>query len=333
MLTILFIVLVTVVVTTITYFLAVGGSYEVTRTRVFDQDIATVFDKIKDLKSYPEWNPWLIHDLNAQISFSDNCDQEGGSYSWSGDIVGEGTLTHVSIEDSLRIIQHVELVRPVKRVNDISFVVTARGEKTNVAWTMRGEIPFLLRYMKRKVMASITQDFDLGLLKLARVFDPNFESPIIDFHGVVEFPAVHCLTNRFVGRPHQMAVATEKEFPKLVKYVEKQKCVNGRPMTVYRKYNMANLKVDCTFAVPATMDIDPGAYKLEFLGGGDYLKVTMKGNYYFLGLAWYETFTHLQMRKMVMDYGRSRIEVYENNAMKIEDNNQLETTLYLPVKL
>ena len=81
------------------------GGYTVHRSLVIKADRRTVFDKIRDTPSWGEWSPWLMHEPDARLDFSANPGEEGGSYSWDGQYIGAGTLTHARFHDQDRIDQ------------------------------------------------------------------------------------------------------------------------------------------------------------------------------------------------------------------------------------
>ena len=57
------------------------GSFNARRSLEIDASPEAVFAAIVDLKSWPAWSPWLIHEPEAQIEYSDDYSSEGGWYS------------------------------------------------------------------------------------------------------------------------------------------------------------------------------------------------------------------------------------------------------------
>jgi len=66
------------------YLASLNGSYEVRRSLLMNVDRQTVFNKIRDFKSWAEWSPWLMHEPDTRLEFSESPDQEGGWYTWEG---------------------------------------------------------------------------------------------------------------------------------------------------------------------------------------------------------------------------------------------------------
>ncbi len=56
------IILLLIVVFLLLYLATLKGSYSIRRSQLINSDIETVFNKMIDLKSWPEWSPWVIHE-------------------------------------------------------------------------------------------------------------------------------------------------------------------------------------------------------------------------------------------------------------------------------
>ncbi|MCW8885460.1 MAG: SRPBCC family protein, partial [Motiliproteus sp.] len=147
----------------IAYLANLPGEYQISRSRIYDLSPQQLFDKIRDFRSWPQWSPWLIHEPGTHLEYSADCDQEGGYYSWDGQYVGAGKLTHLRFQTPQRIEQEIEFTRPFKSVCQVSFHFTERDEGTELTWSMQGRMPFLFRFMTAKTVAMITKDYDLGL--------------------------------------------------------------------------------------------------------------------------------------------------------------------------
>lgn len=309
------------------------STYTVRRTQLVNAGIDTVFDKIRDFKSWAEWSPWLIHEPETKLEFSGNCSEEGGFYTWDGQRVGAGKLTHVKFERPRRIVQKIEFFRPFKSKCDVSFEFTEENGQTRIAWLMKGKMPFLLRFMTEKTKDMISNDYDLGLAMLNGRLDPAAEYPVLQFEGETTIAPVHSLCKGFSGGLQAMEEAMKQGFPKLMKWIEQQNgIVNGAPFAAYHKVNVKTMQFVCDMAIPVEEGIVAGEYQLKTLGGGRFFKVVLKGSYQFLELAWYSAMAHIQMHKLKYDKSRASLEVYENDPEKVDSTNEIITILYIPIK-
>ncbi|MCG8427580.1 MAG: SRPBCC family protein [Chromatiales bacterium] len=311
------------------------GNYTVARSLSMAVDQQAAFDKVRDLRTWHEWSPWLMHEPATSLEFSDNPDQEGGFYTWDGQMVGAGRLMHVTLDTPTRIEQKIEFTRPFKSVCRVwwEFSTQDSGE-TLVSWNMQGQMPFLMRFMTAMMVPMIEKDYTLGLAMLRGRLDPQAARPVIEFPGEAEFEATTALTIAFAGGMEQMVEAMESGFPKLKTQVEAtDNTITAAPFTAYHRVDPKKGQFECDLAIPATETTEEGEFVRKTLGGGGrYFKVTLQGSYEFLELAWYSAMSHLRMKKLKLDTSRPSLEVYENDPASVDHSNEIRTALYLPIK-
>ena len=177
------------------YLFSIGGEYEVKRSYRINATPEVIFDKLCDFKTWSDWSPWLIHEPETRLDFSDNCNEEGGAYSWDGKYIGAGTMTHVTQQRPHLLQEKLEFRRPFKSVCDVYFELNEKAEqhgekwieKTEVSWIMHGKMPFLFRFMTPRTKNLISKDFDLGLSMLAGAINSNAPHPRLRFDGKISF--------------------------------------------------------------------------------------------------------------------------------------------------
>ena len=138
-----------IVVAALAYLFTLPADFEVRRSLLMSLDRQRVFDKVRDLTSWNEWSPWLMHEPDAKLTYSGNPDREGGSFSWDGKYIGAGTLTHVRLDAPVRIDQRIVFKRPFKSESEVWWEFADRDGQTEVTWGMRGRMPFFLRFLTR----------------------------------------------------------------------------------------------------------------------------------------------------------------------------------------
>lgn len=193
------ILLLVIIAGVVIYLATLDGSYSIRRTQKINADINAVFDKIRDFKSWSDWSPWLIHEPDTKLEFSENYNEEGGFYTWDGQRVGAGKLTHVKFERPHHIEQKLEFTRPFKSVCDVGFEFSDKGGQIEVAWIMQGKMPFLFRFMTENTRDMISKDYDLGLAMLNGLLDPKAEYPALQFEGETTLEPVYSLCEGFSG--------------------------------------------------------------------------------------------------------------------------------------
>ena len=60
----------------LTYLACLDGHFRVRRSLEVEAPIEAAYAAVLDLKSWPMWSPWLMHEPDAQIVYSENYQQE-----------------------------------------------------------------------------------------------------------------------------------------------------------------------------------------------------------------------------------------------------------------
>ena len=66
------------------YLASQNGRFHVLRSLEIDATVESVYAAVLDLKSWPLWSPWLMHEAGARLDYSETVDAEGGYCSWDG---------------------------------------------------------------------------------------------------------------------------------------------------------------------------------------------------------------------------------------------------------
>ncbi len=331
--TITLLIIALIILAVLVYLATLNGNFEVERSLLMNVDRQTVFDKVRDFKSWAEWSTWLMHEPDTRLEFSETPEQEDGWYTWNGQRIGAGKLTHTRIRPPGRIDERIEFLRPFKTVNSVSWEFAEQDGQTRVSWRMAGRMPFFLRFMTPMMTIMIARDFDLGLALLRGRLDPDAERPAITFDGELERESCAALTIPFKGGKDAMVKAMTDGFPRLAAHVEQSGgALAGRPFAAYHKVNPRKMYFECDIAVPVNKETPGGGFARKTLGGGKYLQVTVTGSYDFLELAWYSAMSHVRMLKLKMDRSRPSLEVYENDPEAAGHTNEILTRLYVPIR-
>ena len=334
MLSTLFTIVVVLIIIAIAYLASIKGDYTVSRSRTVTTDIETVFNILADFRTWPNWSPWLMHEPDATLEYSDSTSQVDSYYSWDGKLIGAGKLTHVSLNSPDSIECKLEFTRPFKSICSIKFELEKEEANTKITWIMNGHMPFLFRFMIPKMKFMIGKDYELGLAMLAGHLDAEADHPEIQFHEIDTEESMHCLCESFACDLETMQKLMYKGFPKLLTFVSENNInTTGNPISVYHKVNPKKMYFVGDMAIPVSKDThNTGDYQLKEIGGGKYFKVSLKGSYEFLELAWNAAYSHLYMKKIKPDFKRSSYEIYETNPEAVDNTNEIITILNIPVK-
>ena len=316
------------------YLAALDGGFKVRRSLAIASNRKTVFDKVRDFRSWADWSPWLMHEPDTALTFSDTPNLENGWYSWDGKTVGAGKLTHERFTGEEKIEQRIEFQRPFKSVSQVWWEFESQEDgSTLVHWNMAGKMPFLFRFMAKKMPEYIGKDYATGLYMLRNELEPDAEVPRITFEGTTEVPDQTTLAIHFEGRLEALKEAMMEGFPRLGHYVDEHNLTaTGYPFTIYHKVDLGKMHFKCDMAIPVPADTTSTEFDIKSYTGGRYYKTTLKGSYEFLELAWYQAYNHLQMQKIKPDHKRASLEIYENDPATVEHTNEIVTSILLPVK-
>ncbi|MDB4538173.1 SRPBCC family protein, partial [Akkermansiaceae bacterium] len=114
--------------------------------------VQEVFDKVRDLHSWPEWSPWLIADPEAEVT-----NQEDG-YAWDGDICGSGSMKVIGANPGESIDFDLSFFKPFKSCAKVKMIFKEGGGGIKVTWTMDSSLPFFLFWMKKSMEGFIGMD-------------------------------------------------------------------------------------------------------------------------------------------------------------------------------
>ena len=211
-------------------------------------------------------------------------------------------------------------------------------------------MPFLMRWMTPKMDSFVGPDYELGLVLLRGRLDDDADKPVITFGDVIHRAPVSCLTMATSGDLPTIRQTMREEFPNIVTAAGENAA--GRALTIYHKMGgdgewfAVDMAVPLHFRGGAGDDDDKGFadnmatpshfgggnnYIGKTLAGGNYLPVTLRGDYQYLKHAWRTAFIHArQMRKLRIDKKRPAFEIYQNNPQTIAAAD-LITTIHIPV--
>ena len=311
------------------YLATLDGKFHVRRKLEMPVTIDKAFNTVVDLQSWPKWNPWLIHEPGAKIEASDNCREEGGYYSWDGEVVGAGELTHVSIVPNKSIRQQIAFIRPFKSVNQVNWYFESKAESTLVEWEMEGSMPFLFRFMAGNTAAMISKDYDLGLALLQGYLCPDSPHPGLSFRGKETLDDFQYWAIPFHGNLRELESNRKTSLDTLESAAGTDA---GLGLTLYHSMDWKQARFHTEIAVPVPGSLTECGYPTRQFKGGSYFQTELLGDHTFIPLAWYAAFSHCRMHKIKLDKSRPSLEIYHNRPEPIEDSNQVRTILYLPIK-
>ena len=128
-----------------------------------------IFAVLNDFKRWPEWSPWEKLDPAMQRSHSGTPSGKGAAYAWKGNSeVGAGRMEIRESSPPNRVSMQLDFIEPFEGHNTADFTLAAKGDTTDVTWTMTGPTPLASKLMQVFVSMDtmIGKDFEAGLANL-----------------------------------------------------------------------------------------------------------------------------------------------------------------------
>jgi DNA gyrase inhibitor GyrI len=293
-------------------------------------------DAIRDLRAWREWSPFLLHEPDALLTYSDEPDAAEGWYDWDGKVVGAGRIQHIAMHAPERIEQRLTFRRPFKSSSAVTWEFV-EGEDdgtpvTEVFWTMRGRMPFFLRFLAPLMAGTLGKDFELGLAQLRARLDAEAPRLSIRFEPDTDLPEQTAWTIPFDGGLEAMKQAMAEGFGRLASEAAEQGIEpTAPPLSAYHAVDQKTGRFQCDIALPVPPGSEGGDLGLKTFPGGRFQSLLLTGSYDFLDLAWHAAMGHVRMSKQTWDRSRPCYEIYLNDPAQVEPN-ALQTRILVPLK-
>jgi hypothetical protein len=315
--------------TALIYLACQNGRFRVRRSLEFEVPVESAFAAVLDLKSWPHWSPWLMHEPETSLDYSKNCQAEGGYYCWDGKVVGAGKVTHLKIRAGRGIHQQIEFQRPFKAVNQIDWEFENRDGSCLVSWKMSGKMPFLLRFMAKRMEPTLGRGFELGLALLGGYLNDAMAHPAFELAGEEELQDFSYWAIPCNGNLRQIEAARRSSIDRLRSSATSRV---GLSLTLYHQFDPLGVQFQTETAIPIGNNTPTSNYQQHGFRGGHYCKMTLQGDLKFLPLAWYALASHCRLHKIKYESTRPALEIYQVDPAENDIGNQTVTTLYLPIK-
>lgn len=259
--------------------------YQVTesqRIEVSQDDLAPL---INNLENWPKWSPWLCLEPSAQVSFS----EDHARMSWKGDVIGEGSLEIDSVGENFFLV-NLTFKKPFKSKAQARFDWYPNRDGVDVSWTMFGNLPWFLFFLKPLMTGWVRMDYKRGLNRLKSLAENGDISARLSYQSEPSFQKGFT----FIGISRkgvstgEMERVMGRDFGQIHQRLPKPE--NGDYITFYDKSNIAKGTFDV--AMGATYDSDAPAkpqgpeWSVRKVPEHKVVRVELKGTYEFLGDAW-----------------------------------------------
>lgn len=314
------------------------NEYTFNRSRTIEAPASVLYDKVNDFKQWPAFSPWIEQDKEATLNYAEKTVGKDASYSWNGEVLGEGSMTTLETEANMSIKQKIEFIKPFEANADISWFFEPTNSGTKVTWHMEGKQDFMTKLFTT-VMGSIESEtgpnFERGLFKLDSVAQAEMKVYSINVEGVTQHSGGYYLYNTTSCKFSEFETNMKEMLPQVGAYAMTHNVtMAGPPFILYHKWDEENDAVIFSCCVPTNSKIisnEPGILTGQ-LKSFKTVKTVLKGNYDNLKEAWETTMTYIADNKLEMIEGGPMLETYLTDPMSHPNPAKWVTEIYVAVK-
>lgn len=307
-------------------------AFNVSRSIVIDCLAVEAFQQVKDFSTWTEWSPWLPADPDAVVTISDDPASADSHYHWEGDLVGEGHMANLELNEGQSIRQSLEFIKPWKSKSSVTWEFAKVDGGTKVTWNMLGSLPWFMFWMKGMMKGFISMDYDRGLMKLKDLIEVGSVPSTTEVRGVEKVGRLRMFGVRNICRLDELGPQMTQSFTTAeAAFSGAGLSHDGDMISVYTKLNIGKGTFDYIsgYVVDVSADCPDGLVEWTTPDTNAYV-VSHKGPYRHLGNAWGIANQHVRYKKLKMRKSGD-FEIYRTNPDQV-DEAEVVTDIYLPLK-
>ncbi len=315
------------------YFVSLDSNFKVTRSRKMQVPDNLVFQQISDLKNWDKWSPLKEKDSTLVFEFSDSTNKEGDYLRFTDTEGKRQKVTNLTLaQDSL--IEQTMASNDV--VQDFTWQIKPIGNgEINVTWTVEGELPLWQRIYANQMEDMIGPTLTRGLELLDKSVHKDMEKHETHIQKVSTLSSTFYLYKSTSCKIDSLGKKMDKLLPEVLLYaINKHLPMNGKPFTIYNKWDKANRSVIFSSCIPTKekVIVNDADILTGETPGGAYLKVYFQGDYKFLRDGWDKAYKHIEQNdSLILDTTRESFEVYAKGHTKSLNPADWVTEIYVPV--
>ena len=148
------------------------SKYKVQRSIVIDATPNEIYERVVDLKAWPQWGVWFQRDPQMQISYGGPDRAIGMRSNWASETQGDGEMEIIQLVHNRKI--EYSLYFPEFDMGSVGrFTFEPTEDGTRVTWSDEGEVGNnpVDRYFVLMLDDMIGSDFETGLENLKTVVE------------------------------------------------------------------------------------------------------------------------------------------------------------------
>lgn len=320
------------------YFASKDGHYDIKESKVIQVPASILYNTVNDYKTWEHWGPWKKEDSTITFSYDAKTIGIDGGYSWDGEF--PGAMKTTAVQENVAIEQDLTIVTPGgERFSKVGweFTPTENGA-VEVSWKVEGEHTL----MDKIYFAFSGTDFEgdmrtmyiSGLNGLETYVREKMEDHNVTIHGITEYGGGFYVYKTTSASNTNISAIMGESYGEINQFM-KQKGISqsGMPFTIYNEMNPnGNIIMSNAIPVANAVEITEESTVLSgYLPRTKAVRVTLKGNYSYLGKAWSEAMQYIQQYELTQSEQKP-FEIYTNDPGDYPNPADWVTDIYIPIE-
>lgn len=310
------------------------GSYDVKRSTVINAPQATVFEAVSDLNTWTSWSPWLIMEPDAEVVVTGNPGSVGNFYSWKGELVGSGEMENMELSAPSSLVQEIRFTDPFPSSSTVYWELAPSSEGVKITWGMKGEMPFLFKFMAKQMEPMIGMDYERGLRMLKEYIETGNVLSKLKVTGKQDIKGFRYIGLKSTVKWDEIGDAMGSNYGEIITFMNANGLTQAdAPLSIYADFAPGKDAITFVSAIPYTGEADiPDKFETGEYPDGSSFIVTHWGKYEHIGNAWSAGFSATRYNKLKINSKLAPYEVYITDPMTEPDQGKWETKVVLPLK-
>jgi predicted transcriptional regulator YdeE len=307
--------------------------FHVQRSTVINDNPENVFAKVADFGTWTKWSPWLCAEPDAEVVVSEDASSIGSTYSWKGEVVGQGEMEHRKLEPGRLIDNEIRFVKPFKSKSDVTFEFESAGGWTKITWHMNGSMPWFLFWMVPQMEVFIGMDYERGLKMLKELIETGTVLSTTNVLGVERVGPLRMAGISKKTTIQEIGSSMEESFCQAAEAFNKHGLpIEEAGISVYHFFDMKAGTFDYTagWILPESAGDVPAEMSTWSIPTVNALRVDHLGSYDNVGNGWSAAHQYARYKKLKQSKVGT-FEIYRNDPGQTEPAD-LQTEIYLPLK-
>lgn len=282
-------------------------------------------DVWKHMVSFVEqrrWSPWFTIENSSTLNISGNDWQVGAVESWEWKVIGSWEREITNIVDGELLDYSVRFKLPFKtRARTYMALQKCGTDCSTVIWGMEGNLPWYMRFMKKKLQSSIEADYKRWLDMLKYLAETGNTPTHLQVQGTTQHHETFTLGIERTSPASDIPQYMWKDFKTLKDFVVSHKTWAHGVRSYYTNVDMKKDSYTYRSSVLLSKDefLELEEPKLKDTIKKYYYKewktysLRMTGSYSFMWHAWNALFMHIGVKKLKIDTKMPGFEDYIND--------------------